>query len=369
MRVLRPAFTLIELLVAIAIIAILIALLLPAVQQAREAARRTQCKNNLKQLGLALHNYVDVARLLPYGRGGTDGPNAIGSNFSEASGFIMLLPYLDQGTLYNQINSVQTFGSRTYPPFGDGPRPNSEYELWRKDIPVFLCPSSPHTKGVSGPNCFNGLNHYGFSAGDSMVYSEPGDGSASALNNAHTQVRGPFGYQTSRRMADLVDGSSSTLLMGEITSPKSLGSNEILGATGVTMSNPLFYSYPSKCWNFVNRRTRNTYESGITYMSCRGTGWACGMMIYTGVTTVLPPNSPSCIYLLNRSRGGIFSITSRHTGGAHVLLGDGAVRFISKDIDCGDLNAQDLRTLTGRSPYGVWGALGSIAGSEVVGEF
>src|SRR5687767_10159551 len=100
----RRGFTLIELLVVIAIIAILIALLLPAVQQAREAARRTQCKNNAKQFGLALHNYLDVAKLFPYRRGGTGSTSPVG-NENQGSGLTLLLPYIDQGPLYNQIFS------------------------------------------------------------------------------------------------------------------------------------------------------------------------------------------------------------------------------------------------------------------------
>src|SRR6478609_4093851 len=96
-------FTLIELLVVIAIIAILIALLLPAVQQAREAARRTQCKNNLKQIGLALHNYHDTFLCLPHRQGGTNGPDPTQNNRDETGGTVFLLPYIDQAPLYNQI--------------------------------------------------------------------------------------------------------------------------------------------------------------------------------------------------------------------------------------------------------------------------
>src|SRR5690606_28625210 len=105
----RSGFTLIELLVVIAIIAILIALLLPAVQQAREAARRTQCKNNLKQVGLALHNYHDVFGSFTYKSGGTDRPPSSApcnlGNARRRSGWVGLLPYIDQGPLYNQIES------------------------------------------------------------------------------------------------------------------------------------------------------------------------------------------------------------------------------------------------------------------------
>src|SRR5690242_9125242 len=115
----RRGFTLIELLVVIAIIAVLIALLLPAVQQAREAARRTQCKNNLKQIGLAVHNYLDTYSMLQIQRAGTDGPDEKG-NGTRLSVFVEILPYLEQAPLYSQIaaggkltggGTVQGFGS------------------------------------------------------------------------------------------------------------------------------------------------------------------------------------------------------------------------------------------------------------------
>src|SRR5687768_12322516 len=151
-RRLRRAFTLIELLVVIAIIAVLIALLLPAVQQAREAARRTQCKNNLKQLGLAIHNYHDTYTRLPIQRGGTDGAAAETNNKLEMSAFVGLLPYIEQAPLFNQISSP---GNKTRPDTGAvvgtvqafGPSPwyrydNSHgYAPFRARLPMLLCPS------------------------------------------------------------------------------------------------------------------------------------------------------------------------------------------------------------------------------------
>jgi prepilin-type N-terminal cleavage/methylation domain-containing protein/prepilin-type processing-associated H-X9-DG protein len=360
----RRGFTLIELLVVIAIIAILIALLLPAVQQAREAARRSTCKNNLKQLGLALHNYHDVAGRFPPRQGGTDTTSPNG-NSNEGSGFTMLLPYLDQAPLYNQISSAQTFGATTFPPFGDSAADATNYELWFADIPVLLCPSSPNVKQTVGSRP-HGLNHYGFSAGDSSAFNSHTPAPATTAN-AMRNFRGLFGRQASRRIADVRDGTSNTIAMGEITSASATGSREVLAATardqGISVSDS-----PVTCLLTVDGTTGEYLPSIATPSASRGARWSRGVAAYTAVTTILPPNSPSCANTGYNS-SGLYSVTSRHTGGAHVLMADGAVRFISENIDTGNLSLPDIRTVTGRSPYGVWGALGSIAGGETVGEF
>jgi prepilin-type N-terminal cleavage/methylation domain-containing protein/prepilin-type processing-associated H-X9-DG protein len=357
-------FTLIELLVVIAIIAILIALLLPAVQQAREAARRSTCKNNLKQLGLALHNYHDVAQMFPYRQGGTAGANPTG-NSNEQSGFTLLLPYLDQGPLYNQINASQTFGAITYFPFGDNAADGSGYLLWQNDIPVLLCPSSPNAKGVVG-SLGHGINHYGFSGGDSALHvSHLAPGSTA---NARRLVRGVFGYQTNRRVADITDGTSNTVAMGEITSARAPGSREVLGGTARDQGDAVLDT-PIACLATVAPGTGEYNATATNVSPSRGARWSRGTMNYVGVNTILPPNSPSCSRTASFNSGGQYPVTSRHAGGAHVLLADGAVRFVSENIDTGNLSAQDPRSVTGRSPYGVWGALGSIAGGEPVGEF
>jgi len=360
----RRGFTLIELLVVIAIIAVLIALLLPAVQQAREAARRTQCKNNLKQLGLALHNYHDTALVFPYRQGGTGTASPAG-NGNQGSGFTALLPFFEQSALYQQISSAQTFSGTNYSPFGDNASDSTNYELWFVTIPVLLCPSSPDVKMPVGSR-EHGLTHYGFSAGDSALYASellPG-----GTDNASRNVRGLFGYQTKRRIANITDGTSNTVAMGEITSASGPGSRQILGSTARNQGDAIIDS-PINCVLTEDGAT-GEYRASITDVSAsRGSRWARGTLNYIGVNTILPPNAPSCSRTSTFNSPGQFPVQSRHPGGAHVLMGDGAVRFISENINTGDLSKPDLRTVGGQSPYGVWGSLGSIAGGEPVGEF
>jgi prepilin-type N-terminal cleavage/methylation domain-containing protein/prepilin-type processing-associated H-X9-DG protein len=348
----RRGFTLIELLVVIAIIAILIALLLPAVQQAREAARRTQCKNNLKQLGLALHNYHDTSNRFPYRMGGTTGA---GTNGDRGSGFTMLLPYFEQGPLYNQMSTTQTIGTVTYPPFGDDCGDASAYQFWKNDLPMLLCPSSPTIKH------YLSLTHYGFSAGDSAWWATP----YLSFANARNLVRGAFGFQTARRIADIPDGTSNTILMGEMTTSR--GGREYLGGVLRAQGNGVVDN-PASCRLLVNKATGEF--TGTAFVSTsRGSRWGNGVIAYATVNTILPPNSPACTVGADFREAGQYPVQSRHTGGAHVLMADGSARFVSENIDSGDLSKQDLRAATGQSPYGVWGALGSVSGGETVGEF
>ena len=178
----RRAFTLIELLVVIAIIAVLIALLLPAVQQAREAARRTQCRNNLKQLGLALHNYESSARVFPFGVLGVNGTASATNQLHTWHS--QILPYVDQQPLYAAYQSNR--------PFSDPA--NQAHVL--KTVPGFLCPTHPEQAPVSG---VWGQNHY---AGNAGVQSGTNDGLVYPLSSV--QIR------------DVTDGTSQTLAAGEI---------------------------------------------------------------------------------------------------------------------------------------------------------
>jgi prepilin-type N-terminal cleavage/methylation domain-containing protein/prepilin-type processing-associated H-X9-DG protein len=352
-------FTLIELLVVIAIIANLIALLLPAVQQAREAARRAQCKNNLKQWGLALHNYHDTFRKFPARRYGTSftGTTVWSSNNGRITAFVAMLPYVDQAALYNKIQGGDT--SVTPNVARGGPRGDQSWAVWNLTPPIWRCPSdSGAVMGVKG-------HSYVFSAGDQIQNV-----------NTRTVSRGLFGRSNWRNMAEVTDGLSSTVAMSEILSQVPTGSGGQFGFAapanaieiGMALANNIggLVSSPQIC-----RTTASGpyYVAGTNVRGRRGINWTDAPATLVMFTTVLPPNSPIC------AEGGDFGDQdnsvlpphSRHAGGVHVLMCDGAVRFISNSINTGNLGVGQPQT--GPSVYGVWGALGSVSGREVVGEF
>ncbi len=351
----RNAFTLIELLVVIAIIAVLIALLLPAVQQAREAARRTQCKNALKQLGLAVHNYHDTLNVFVWREGGTAGSRSDAAachNEDTINGFVFLLPYLDQAPLYNLIASpsgqVAGCSSSVTAPFG--PPRDFAYFAWGQRLPVFLCPSSPQGTYYNGNSFFAGQRDYAMSMGDTIATNQGGP------------VRGIFGYRSSTRIGDVVDGTSNTIMLAEKC--KGNNPNSIYGFGAQSVSG--LGTNPSIC---LAGNANGQWASGYTPQTSRPLGslWHSGLVAHAGVNTVLPPNSPSCLSEAYGDGYALASAASFHTGGVHVVMADGAVRFISNNIDCGNKSAPEVTS--GPSPYGVWGALGTKSSGEVTGEF
>jgi len=366
----RRGFTLIELLVVIAIIGVLVALLLPAVQQAREAARMTQCKNNLKQIGLALHNYHETYSLLPYARGGTghvDGGTSDPktNNQTRASGFIGLLPHLDQGPLFNTIASPLTYNGYTFQPFG--PRPSCatfgiiDYPPFSAKVPALMCPTSP----VISTNSYGGQTNYAFSWGDNTRHIT-GSETASARKSVRNWKRGMFGLQQCRNLRDVLDGTSNTIAMAEIATTND--GNQIRGGVASSRGTGPAYDRPLLCQLEGNKATGMLTPG--TNRNLRGNGWANGITAYTGMSTVLPPNSPHCLQSSNDHSYGQATASSWHSaGGVNVLMGDGSVRFISENIDVGNQSLPDNTTETGTSVYGVWGALGSMLGSEVLGDF
>ncbi|HVA46573.1 MAG TPA: DUF1559 domain-containing protein [Pirellulales bacterium] len=345
----RRAFTLVELLVVIAIIGILIALLLPAVQAAREAARRTQCVNNLKQLGVGLQNYHDVNNTFPFGKGGTGPCISPPGNCSRVSGFIPLLPYIEQQALYQMIES----GGNGAPPYG--PVGWTGWKNWNVQVPSLLCPSD--TRPVPGPGAV-GNNNYAFSHGDS-IYNNCFNTNPISWN------RGMFLWRNTIKLAMVTDGTSNTIAMSErIRAGFGTGKGGALvsvkegtvnGLAGVNTS-------PGICLATANGMY---YANSSNVKGYFGTDWTDGETERCGFTTVLPPNSPSCIITYNQyadGHGGVYSPSSNHPGGVNGLMVDGSVQFISDGINTGNLGMAEVNK--GPSPYGIWGAMGSRDGGE-----
>lgn len=369
----RRAFTLIELLVVIAIIAILIALLLPAVQQAREAARRTECKNKLKQLGIAVHNYHDTHRCVPMASGRDGGPGG-----RRQSGFVGMLPFFDQAPVYNMIANggvnASVNGNGNYNAFDFVPWDNN-HKAVRIMFPMLQCPSD----GESTEQRPRGHTSYNFSRGDTTWDHNPGWN-----GNGGRGLRGFFSggnnngrWGVTRRFRDVTDGLSNTICMGERIKGKRGANSVILGATvmggqrGAAQS--VYRANASIALTFVNGQGEyiepgtNNPLAGGAMRAWAGTRWMDGCPAFTGITTILGPNGPSLTQGNWDCHDGIFEPSSHHTGGAQVLMGDGAVRFVSENIDTG--NPANASPQVGKSPFGLWGALGSIDGGDVVGEF
>lgn len=311
MKTKSRGFTLIELLVVIAIIAILIALLLPAVQQAREAARRTQCKNNLKQLGLAMHNYHDTTGVFPFGW-----------DARETLWSAMILPQIEQTNLYNTLVWQEgTIGNWNHP---DGPNTKACATV----VEAFRCPSMPlqprDNEDIPGrvPVSYR-------ACGGSMISSDDASTRPAGYNTAafksleENDLDGMF-YGCSRtKMRDITDGTSNTILIGESrTSTYSKDSQQ--------MDYWQFGAPQTGNWN-LNGNGGTEYSEGVG--SC-----------------VVKPNAN-----LDLTLSGVLmemAFGSYHVGGAQYVLSDGSVRFISENID---LN--------------VYRSLGTRAGGEVIGEF
>ena len=361
------AFTLVELLVVIAIIGILIALLLPAVQAAREAARRSQCTNNLKQLSLAAHNYADVHKMLPPGEIGTGimwGGDPVNTNTERLSTWVLLLPFYEQQALYQQISGPLNVGGTVLPAWGRDPSTNTPgdsansrfYPPWTTQIDVLLCPSDGKVrqKGVND----QGRTNYRTSVGDSIYRGWARDG------NSQT-CRGLFGLLQGVPFAAITDGTSNTVMFSE----RLFGGNANLikegMATNVTSLNPNAAVAPAECLQTRNPARPNEYLTG-TYGTANWSGrrWASGIPQYTRFNTVLPPNNPSCNDSTWDERNAVITATSNHPGGVNVAMADASVRFISETINAGDPTLIEVQS--GPSPYGVWGALGSKDGGESV---
>jgi prepilin-type N-terminal cleavage/methylation domain-containing protein/prepilin-type processing-associated H-X9-DG protein len=328
----RRGFTLIELLVVIAIIGVLIALLLPAVQAAREAARRMQCVNNLKQLGLGLMNYESVAGALP--------PSLVltgsGSTITWTNGWSVharVLPFLEQGPMFNAMNFTLTYGT---------PQNSTVAGM---SLSVFLCPSEvkPQPRPKTGGQY--GVNNYGFNMGDWFIWGGFGG----------QENRGVFGPNRSRKLADFTDGTSSTLLASEVKTYQSRLDN----CASSRLQNP--NQIPPPIQSPIAAVPE--YAGSCALKTTSHTEWVDGAVAESGFTTAWPPNfkilagpdgtvDVDFITIGEKAGGPTFgAINSRsyHPGGVNALFGDGSVKFIKNSIN------------------GVsWRGLGTVSGGEVI---
>ncbi|SIO30521.1 prepilin-type N-terminal cleavage/methylation domain-containing protein/prepilin-type processing-associated H-X9-DG domain-containing protein [Singulisphaera sp. GP187] len=356
----RWGFTLIELLVVIAIIAVLIGLLLPAVQAAREAARRMQCSNNLKQLGLALHNYESTYGCFPpAGLPVWSATTSVILDNASYSAQARLLQFIEQGAIFNSMNfsygcfnSVDTYGNAANSTATD------------KRLSVFLCPSdTPPSYNV------NRIAGQSFRAPGTNYFTSTG----STLEHDGRQTGGPpngvFKYGGVFGFSDIIDGTSNTIAFGEWivgsgnASVLSIPSDIIwmtsfpAGVTRntATMSLPLanannnLFTWLQSCRDQAapGSATRNAGSVQL------GQAWAFNLPAYSIGNTVLPPNAkyPVCMTAKpgTQNSPGAYGLASRHPGGANIVLGDGSVRFLK---DSTNLNA-------------FW-ALGSRNGGEII---
>ncbi len=344
MRHPRRGFTLIELLVVIAIIAVLIALLLPAVQAAREAARRAQCINNLKQVGLGIHNYHQSLNTLP--------PANLTNTWADFSSNVMLLPYMEQQPLYNAINFTANIG-----PAAPGCPANTTVEY--STVSVFSCPSDGLDRLTSAPGHSNYGPNYGADpfiyTGNVSVWAGPFGMVSYVVIGGGGAPGGPF--KRAYSLASIVDGTSNTAGYSERV--KGIG-NFFANSQPVDQLRPSSTMYQgSASWAtspqlyYQNCNALNVNSAPVAAMGQfmpSGSAWYTGHPSCTGYTHVMPPNTFSCEFDTQGFQpNGALTASSRHSGGANVMMMDGSVRFVKSTV----------------SPP-TWWAIGSMAVSETV---
>ena len=396
----QSGFTLVELLVVIAIIGILIALLLPAVQAAREAARRMQCTNNLKQLGLAFHTYHDANRSFPAMRCGPSDDISWGMT----SYFVMLLPYFEQGALYSVITAKSPPASENgmYNPGSGTPAANVQSwpcaigrdywvagdgwgAVYEAIVGTLNCPSDG-SQGLTPRNVAG--TSYVASLGDTPWFLARED-----LANTRGFFGGGAGYVTVYspavfRSIAIPDGTSNTIMLSETVrgvTRGSAGGNMIKGNIAIIETSAgegVDVRPASDCAGVARLAGSRSAFAVAGANDTRGISWADGRTHSSGFQTILPPNSPSCSGGATSlgQRGGIYSASSNHTGGVNVAVADGSIQFVSDTISHGTAAAlahvytpvppgratSGGNQPSGISPFGVWGALGSINGGESV---
>jgi prepilin-type N-terminal cleavage/methylation domain-containing protein len=407
-------FTLVELLVVIAIIGVLIALLLPAVQAAREAARRMQCINKLKQIGIAVHNYHDT-----YGSSFPVGAQTFNANgdAKRISGFAAMLAFIEQPALYQSLTAgrfyftiTKTVGSGALTDGGTvgtadgdgvdyaGQKVAGTNGYMDKSLDIWLCPSDGGGKSKGSTEMSR--NNYRLCFGDYPVHTAnllanldattgmPSLGTAAT--NACNVNRGAFGVHIWHGMHSLTDGTSNTLFASErciATNSKQVrqgyysdGSavgdiasfKNLVPATGTAIGLSTILADARGTGANLNADTAKV-DAVVDYSGKR---WLDGALVYSGFVAILPPNGPSPLsaaLAVGEDEGvaALVSASSFHPGGVNAVLADGAVKFYSETIDTTSLNGNSSASYdtnnaytSGKSVHGIWGALGTRNGGE-----
>ena len=365
----RQGFTLVELLVVIAIIGILIALLLPAVQAAREAARRMECTNKTKQVLLAIHNYEDANKSLPaarmaFSRWHNPGNDGMCSKWGT---IFVLFPYMEQSQLYDQcVAEITRIDNRGYAPSSTDTIPGNI--IPKVAIPQLCCPSDGSSFVVS-PQWNNVRCTYMTCRGDVVQRDE---WSPNYLTNASQRDvyeasgdRAGFAPFRWKGLDGILDGTSNTIAISETVTSEDSNDRRVL--SGMASNVGTNANFLAACLGRINSNDR-TQLTGDVSESYRGARLGDGRYGMAGFSTVLPPNSPSCYPYGLTSGWQVASATSYHSGGVNVGLFDGSVRFISSTINVGSYGWNSMHPVphVGPSVYGLWGAMGSTNGGESV---
>ncbi|WP_417746903.1 DUF1559 domain-containing protein [Rosistilla oblonga] len=307
----RRGFTLVELLVVIAIIGILVGLLLPAVQSAREAARRMQCSNNMKQLGLALHNYHDTYQVFPSGcidsNRKTNSPTDALNNNNGLGWGTLLLPFIEQSPLYDQISfETGSFGRSWQDKNNDGTT-NDPIDSAKVVIDAFVCPSDPMS-GLNSDKSDYGKSNYMVIAGRYAVQT---DSNGSPLG----QRNGMFFENSNRKFRDVIDGTSNTLFLSERTTQNdNVNSTQCGGAP---------CNWAGGLW--IGPRIVSSSAA-----------WHTGLYLFDVANVGGYDTGYSLTHGFGRSSatwGADWNAKGCHPGGMQATLGDGSVRFITETID------------------------------------
>ncbi len=338
-----------DLIILTGCIALILALLLPLIRIARDSARQSNCHYNIRFLMLAVHNYESTYRRLPNAMGGTGGRNEMDGNLNRLSGFVALTLFLEASSYYERMSGGESEDGQRYPAFGPAPWV-SKFTPWNRKFSNFRCPSAPELNYVI-PH-----KNYAFCIGD-------------VARNVHnmSEPRGMFAPGYYRKFTNITDGLSNTIALCEIGTL-----NGLANQGQVAIEQPIeWLDNPSLAFavSSGNAYLKSTKLSQLG----RGANWVDGAGSFNLVNTILPPNAPSILMGISETSDGFFTAGSYHFGGVNLAMGDGSVRFISNDVDTGDLTypvpttfmrLESFEGVTPKGPYGVWGSMGSAAGAE-----